>query len=408
MPEAIVLAYSGGLDTSYCVPWLIDEYGAEVITVTADVGGLDAGELGAKSRAAGATRHVHVDARRTFFDEILRWLIAGNVLRGEFYPLCVGAERSLQAREVARVARELGVTAVAHGCTAAGNDQVRFEVALRTAAPDLKILAPIRDHAPSRDDEVAYLATKGVDVAASTGAYSINSGLWGVTIGGRETLDTAESIPEEAWARTRGAFDSPRAAERHVIAFERGVPCALDGAALDPVALIEELDALAAGFGIGRGIHLGETILGNKGRVAFEAPAASVLITSHRELEKLVLTARQQRTKDHLARIYGDLVHEGQFLEPSCRDIEALFESTQQRVTGTVTVLLRTGSLFVEGVASLHSLRAASTAVYGEAAGEWSPEDAKGFSRLIGLPGILHARAGTPAPGSSESAESAR
>ena len=397
MADTIALAYSGGLDTSWCIPHLAESLGAEIITVNVDVGGIDPDELSAleeRSAQLGAKRHVHVDARDTFFEEVIRFLLMGNVLRGQLYPLCVGAERSLQAREVARIANELGVSAVAHGCTAAGNDQVRFEVALRTAAPEIEIIAPVRDLAPSREDEIAFLAKQGFTIADSTGSYSINSGLWGVTIGGRETLDTKESLPEDAWVRTRGAFENPREAERHVISFERGVPVAVDGEAGSAVDTIERVDALASAFGIGRGIHLGETVLGVKGRVAFEAPAATLLITAHRELEKLVLTAQQQTVKDHVSRVYGDLVHAGQFLEPTCRDIESLMSSSQSRVTGDVTLTLRPGSVFVDGVTSPWSLRDASSALYGEAIGEWTPADAAGFSRIVGIPGQLHARAG--------------
>lgn len=397
MTDPVALAYSGGLDTSWCIPHLVESHDAEVITVNVDVGGLDETELhamAARSAELGAKRHVHVDAKDTFYQEVIRFLLIGNVLRGNVYPLCVGAERSLQAREVARVATELGASAVAHGCTAAGNDQVRFEVALRTAAPEIEILAPVRDLAPSREDEIAYLAERGFAPPAASGAYSINSGLWGVTIGGRETLDTKESLPEDAWVRTRGAFDSPRSAERHVVTFEKGVPVAIDNERGSAVDTIERIDALASAFGIGRGIHLGETVLGVKGRVAFEAPAATVLITAHRELEKLVLTAQQQTVKEHVSKIYGDLVHEGQFLEPSCRDIEALLLSSQDRVSGEVTMTLRPGSVFVDGVASPWSLRDASSALYGEAIGEWTPADAAGFSRIVGIPGQLHARAG--------------
>ena len=393
----MVLAFSGGLDTSFCVPWLREATGRDVVTVTVDTGGLDDAArqaLAERARALGAAEHRTVDARRAFFDETLRWLIAGNVLRGQMYPLCVGAERGLQARAVAEVARALGATAVAHGCTAAGNDQVRFEVALRTLAPELEIIAPIRDEGFSREAEIEYLGRHGVEWPAARGAYSINLGLWGCTIGGRETTDTIASIPESAWVMTKRAFDIPRVPVALTVAFERGVPVAIDGNPQDPVALIEALNARVGAYGIGRGIHLGDTIFGLKGRVAFEAPAAHLLIAAHRELEKLVLTGRQQRVKDQLATIYGDLVHEGQFLEPACRDIEALFASTQERVTGEVRVLLRPGALFVEGVASPYSLKAASRAVYGEAAGEWTADDARGFSRMLALPGMLAARAG--------------
>lgn len=393
----IILAFSGGLDTSFAIPWLRERYGREIVTVTVDTGGLDdaaRAALEARSKSLGAIGHKLVDARRAFFDETLKFLVMGNVLRGHLYPLCVGAERSLQARCVAETARKMGASAIAHGCTAAGNDQVRFEVALRTIAPEMDVIAPIRDEGFSRQQEVDYLREKGYEASSERAAYSINRGLWGVTIGGKETTDTLSSIPESAWVLTKGAFDAPKAPRVHHIAFHQGVPTALDLRDLDPVDMVEEIDRLAAPYGIGRGIHLGDTILGMKGRVAFEAPAANVLITAHRELEKLVLTARQQRIKDSVAPIYGDMVHEGQFLDPACRDIEALFESTQRRVTGTVRILLRQGAVFVEGVSSPHSLKNASKAVYGEAAGEWTAADARGFSRLAALPSLLHARAG--------------
>ncbi len=396
MTSPIVLAFSGGLDTSYCVPWLAERHDRPVMTLTVDTGGLDADAAAAladRSKALGAIDHVTVDARAAFFDEVLRFLVMGNVRRGEVYPLCVGAERGLQARELARVAREMGATTVAHGCTAAGNDQVRFEVALRTLAPELEVLAPVRDHSVERAVQVAYLEKKSMPVPPAGGTYSINRGLWGITIGGRETLDSKGSIPEDAWVLTRGAFDTPRTPERHVVRFERGVPTAFDGEALDPVALIERVEAAAAPFGIGRGIHVGDTILGTKGRVAFEAPAADVLITAHRELEKLTLSGRQARVKAHVAGVYGDLVHEGQSLDPVCRDIEALLLSSQATVTGDVAVRFQPGSAFVEGVDAPHSLMAASKGVYGEAAGEWTPADALGFSKVLALPGILHRRA---------------
>jgi len=324
------------------------------------------------------------------------------VRRGQLYPLCVGAERVMQAQTVARMARELDSDMVAHGCTAAGNDQVRFEVALRTLAPDLKVLAPVRDHAFRREEELEYLRSRGLPVPPTGAKYSVNRGLWGVTIGGRETLTSEGSIPDDAWMLTRDAFAKARASERHVLSFRQGRPVALDGRSDGPVALIEALEALAAPFGIGRGIHLGDTIIGTKGRVAFEAPAAEVLLAAHRELEKLVLTGRQQRIKELVAQPYGDLVHEGQLLDPVCRDIEALLASSQQRVTGDVRLLLRSGSVFVEGVESPFSLMAASKGVYGEAAGEWSAADALGFSRIAALPGVFHTRAGERAAASGE------
>ncbi|MGH8310915.1 MAG: argininosuccinate synthase, partial [Steroidobacteraceae bacterium] len=241
---------------------------------------------------------------------------------------------------------------------------------------------------------LAFLERRGLPVPPHGAAYSTNRGLWGVTIGGRETLTSGGSIPESAWVLSTDAFASPREPRRIEIGFQGGLPASLDGETLEPVALIERLETLAAPYGIGRGIHLGDTIIGTKGRVAFEAPAASVLIDAHRELEKLVLTARQQRVKDQVASIYGELVHEGQNLDPVCRDVEALFASSQRRVSGRAVVLLRPGVAFVEGVESPHSLMKASRGVYGEAAGEWTAEDARGFSRMVSLPGVFWTRAG--------------
>jgi argininosuccinate synthase len=401
MTEPIVLAFSGGLDTSFCIPWLAETLRRRVVAVTVDTGGFGgaaAVALADRAYALGAADHLLVDARDAYFDRVLRFLIMGNVRRGQVYPLCVGAERVIQAQEVARAAAVLGSRTVAHGCTAAGNDQVRFEVALRTLDPGLEVLAPVRDQPRPRTEQVAYLEARGLPVPAFGAAYSVNRGLWGVTIGGRETLDSAASLPESAWVLTRGAFDAPLPPARHVLAFAQGVPAALDGEALPPVALLERLEETAGRHGIGRGIHLGETILGIKGRVAFEAPAAEVLLTAHRELEKLTLTGRQLRVKETVAAVYGDLVHEGQHLDPVCRDIEALLLRSQERVTGEVHLLFRTGQVVVEGVTSPFSLLAASRGVYGEAAGEWTAADARGFSRIAALPGMLHARAASAGP----------
>src|SRR5580692_606563 len=400
--KPIVLAYSGGLDTSFLVPWVAENYGRPVITVTVDTGGIDeaaAHTLAQRARALGAIEHHQIDARADYFEQVLRFLIMGNVRRGQLYPLCVGAERVMQAQTIARMARTLGTHTLAHGCTAAGNDQVRFEVALRTLAPDLEVLAPVRDQAFKRQDELDYLQKRNLPVPPYGAAYSTNRGLWGVTIGGKETLTSAGSIPDSAWVLTRDAFTNPRAPERHVISFKNGRPVGLDGKSLTPVAVIETLEKLAAPFGIGRGIHLGDTIIGTKGRVAFEAPAAETLLTAHRELEKLVLTGRQQRIKELVSQPYGDLVHEGQLLDPVCRDIEALLVSSQERVTGDVHVLFRPGNLFIEGVESPYSLMAASKGVYGESVGEWTPADALGFSKIVSLTGVFHHRAGERAQG---------
>ena len=394
--QPVVLAFSGGLDTSFCVPWLKETHGRPVVTVTVDTGGIDAAAadaLAGRAAALGAADHVLVEARGDFFEQVLKYLIMGNVRRGQMYPLCVGAERGIQARCLAGAARELGSGTVAHGCTAAGNDQVRFEIVLKTLAPELEVLAPVRDHAWARRDQIEYLSDRGLPLPAAGSAYSINRGLWGVTIGGTETLDSSGSIPEAAWVLSRGALEEPAEARELTVEFRRGVPVAVDGERLDPVPLIERLEEVGSAYGIGRGIHLGDTILGTKGRVAFEAPAAEILLTAHRELEKLTLSAPQQRIKEQVSLAYGDFIHEGKQLDPVCRDIEALLASSQARVTGAAHCLLRPGSVFVTGVESPHSLMAASRGQYGESAGEWTAADAVGFSRLMALPGLLQTRA---------------
>lgn len=395
--EPILLAFSGGLDTSFCVPWLKETYGRPVVTVTVDTGGIDAEAakvLESRARELGAQDHILVSACDAYFDQVLKFLLMGNIRRGQLYPLCVGAERVMQAQTIAEWAGKLGTKIVAHGCTAAGNDQVRFEVALRTLAPELTILAPVRDRAFKRPEQLKFLEERKLPIPPYGAAYSVNRGLWGVTIGGKETLTSEGSIPDEAWVLSRDAYTKPHPPERHTIGFERGVPSSLDGKKLSPVAAIEQLETIGARFGVGRGIHLGDTIIGTKGRVAFEAPAADVLLNAHRELEKLVLTGRQQRIKDLVAAPYGDLVHEGQHLDPVCRDIEALLVSSQARVTGEVKVLYRPGVAFIEGVTSPYSIMAASKGVYGEAAGEWTAADALGFSKIAALTGMFHRRAG--------------
>jgi argininosuccinate synthase len=367
-----------------------------VITATIDTGGIDDGTAQAlrqRALALGALEHVLLDGRAEFFDSVIRFLIAGNVRRGQLYPLCVGAERGLQAAGLARIASERGASTVAHGCTAAGNDQVRFEVALRTLNPGLEILAPVRDNNWLRQEQLEFLATRKLPLPPEGSAYSINRGLWGITIGGRETLTSERSLPEDAWVLSANAFRAPKDPSEHTIDFECGIPVALDGRRLSPVVLIESLERLAGGYAIGRGIHLGDTVLGTKGRVAFEAPAAETIITTHRELEKLVLSAQQSKVKEMLSNVYGDLIHEGKQLDLACRDIEALLASSQRRVTGQVRFALRPGNLFVTGVTSPHSLLAASRGVYGEAAGEWSAQDALGYSRILSLSGALQSRA---------------
>lgn len=392
----VLLAFSGGLDTSFCVPWLKETYGRDVVTVTVDTGGIDADaarRLEDRALALGAVEHRLLDRKAQFFDRVIRYLIAGNVQRGQLYPLCVGAERGVQAQALAGLAVDRGSHTVAHGCTAAGNDQVRFEVALRTLSPELEVLAPVRDNSFIREEQLGYLQKHGLPLPDQGSDYSVNRGLWGITIGGRETLGSETGLPENAWVLSARAFDDPAAPSDHVLEFDAGVPIALDGDGCDPVALIERLEVLAGRYAIGRGIHLGDTVLGTKGRVAFEAPAAVTLITAHRELEKLVLSAQQSRIKDTVSAVYGDLIHEGRQLDLACRDIEALLKSSQARVSGEVHFSLQPGRLFITGTNSPYSLMAASSGVYGEASGEWSPADALGYSRMLSLPGMLQTRA---------------
>jgi argininosuccinate synthase len=404
--EPILLAFSGGLDTSFCVPWLKDTYQQPVITVTVDTGGIDAAaaqSLAQRSALLGAVEHHLIDARAAYFEQVLKFLIMGNVRRGNVYPLCVGAERVLQAQTIAQMALSLKTKRVAHGCTAAGNDQVRFEVALRTLAPELEIIAPVRDRAFKRPEQLRYLQEHKLPIPPFGGAYSVNRGLWGVTIGGKETLTSQDSLADDAWVLSKDAFAKPRSAEHHSLGFLQGIPHSLDGKHLSAVEIIEALETLAGPFGIGRGIHLGDTVIGTKGRVAFEAPAAEVILTAHRELEKLVLTGKQSRIKESVAQPYGDLVHEGQHLDPVCRDIEALLLSSQTRVSGEVKLLFRPGSVFVEGVTSPYSLMAASKGVYGESAGEWTPTDALGYSKMLALTGVFYKRAGENSSGAAKS-----
>ena len=400
MSSPIALAFSGGLDTSFCVPYLKEETGRPVQTVTVDTGGFteaEKEEIAARSEELGAAGHALVDARADLWDRVLQYLVKGNVLRGGVYPLCVGPERVVQAEALAEAARRLGATAVAHGSTGAGNDQIRFDTALRLLAGDLEILTPIRELTLSREASTAYLRERGFEVEAKTTEYSVNRGLWGTTIGGKETHATDGVLPEAAWPDTVSPASAPDEAHRFQIRFEAGVPVAVDGEALDPVALVERLNREGAQHGVGRGIHVGDTILGIKGRIAFEAPAALTLIDAHRELEKLVLTQLQLVQKAGLGDLYGRLVHEGLFFDPICRDLEAFFDSTQRRVTGDVTVEWFKGAIRILGTTSPHSLFDTGVATYGEDNSLWSGRDAEGFAQIYGLQARLAAHAADPA-----------
>jgi argininosuccinate synthase len=390
--KTVVLAYSGGLDTSYCILTL-RQRGWDVIAVTVDTGGFTPSELeqiAARARQLGAIDYLAVDARRAVYDDFLTYIIKGNVLRGGVYPLCVAAERVQQAIEVARVAKARGAAAVAHGSTGAGNDQVRFDAVLRTLLPGIELIAPIREGNVSRAESTAQLKTVGVDIPPRTTDLSINQSLWGTTIGGREIHDTWNAPGEDVWTLTK----SPAAAEPPVevtLAFKDGLPVALDGRALGGVELIAALNAVAGSRGVGRGIHLGDTILGIKGRIAFEAPAPLVLIQAHRELEKLVLTKWQQFWKESLSSFYGNLLHEGLYFDPVMRDVERFLDSSQQRVSGDVRVWLGHGHSQVRGVRSPHSLVAPDVARYGEEQGYWNGDDARGFCKLYALQAAIAA-----------------
>jgi argininosuccinate synthase len=357
-----------------------------------DTGGSSPAERGAIRRQAervGAVEHHEVDAREEVYRRFVRFLIQGNVLRGEVYPLSVAAERTQQALSVVETARRIGARAVAHGSTGAGNDQVRFDVALRVLAPDLQIVTPIRDEAVRREQAIAFLTSRGLPVPPKAGEYSINRGLWGTTWGGGWTHDTWAGPPDELLEPPADAPD-PR---EIVIGWERGLAAALDGQPLGGPALIQRLGELAAGYGIGRNIHVGETALGIKGRIGFEAGAALLLIGAHRELEKLVLTKWQAFWKDQLARFYGDRLHEGQYFDPSLRDIEALITSSQERVTGETRVRLAAGRFHVVGTRSPHSMMDSAVATYGEENRLWTGDEARAFARVAAVPSLLAARA---------------
>ena len=388
----LALAFSGGLDTSYCVPRLAEQ-GYAVHTVFVNTGGASPDERAAIRRQAmtvGAVEHHEVDARDEVFGRFVSFLIQGNILRGEVYPLSVSAERTQQAISVIEVARAIGARAVAHGSTGAGNDQVRFDIALRVLAPELAIVTPIRDEGLTRERAIAYLEERGLPVPAKASAYSINAGLWGTTWGGGWTHDTWAGPPEEL-------LDPPAAApapRELVIGWERGVPVTLDDAPFSGPNLIARLAELSAQYGLGRNIHVGETALGIKGRIGFEAGAALLLIGAHRELEKLVLTKWQVFWKDQLGRFYGDRLHEGHYFDPALRDIEALLTSSQQRVTGETRVRVAPGRFMVTGARSPFSMMDRSVATYGEENRLWTGDEARAFARIGAIPSLLAQRAG--------------
>jgi len=395
--KLLALAFSGGLDTSYCVPALT-ERGYAVHTVFVNTGGTSAAQraaIAAQARAVGAVAHHEVDARAAVFDRFVRYLIQGNVLRGEVYPLSVAAERTQQAISVIEVARQIGAGAVAHGSTGAGNDQIRFDIAFRVLAPELAVITPIREGALSREETTAYLLARGLPVPPKSGAFSINRGLWGTTWGGGWTHDSWAPPPPEL---LDPPADAPAPVDL-VLAWQEGIPTTLDGHDMAGHAVVDALSERAAPYGIGHGIHVGETALGIKGRIGFEAASALILVAAHRELEKLVLTKWQLFWKDHLGRFYGDRLHEGHYFDPALRDIEALMTSSQRRVSGETRVRLGPGRFLVTGAQSPYSMMDRAVATYGEEHRLWTGDEAKAFAQVGAIPELLATRAAVRAHG---------
>ncbi len=389
----IVLAFSGGLDTTFCVLWLKKELGADVITATVDTGGFSEPELAAiaeRSKALGALKHYALDGRAEVFERFAVPLIQGNILRGRVYPLSVAAERVLQAEMIARVAKEVKADGVCHGSTGAGNDQVRFDAVFQVLLPGVKVHTPIRDLGLSRQQETDYLAKEGIAVPAKTTAYSVNAGLWGTTVGGGATHDPWTEIPDSAFPSM--SAEPPTEQTDVVVGFEKGIPTSLNGTATEGVNLVSALHALGRRYAVGRGVHMGDTILGIKGRIGFEAPAPLMLIAAHNELEKLVLTRWQSFWKNQAGEFYGQMLHEGLYFDPVMRDIEAMIKSSQETVTGEARLRLRAGRFDVTGVKSPYSM-IAGAATYGETTKLWTGDEAAGFSKLHALPMTLAARA---------------
>jgi argininosuccinate synthase len=379
----VVLAYSGGLDTSFCIKYLSAEKGLEVHALTVDTGGFSPEELEQMSQRAsqlGAASFQAVDAVPSYYDQCLRYLIYGNVLRNGTYPLSVSAERVFQALETARYAQQIGAQAVAHGSTGAGNDQVRFDLAFEVLGQGLEIITPIRDLKLSRQQEVDYLQQHGIAWSAAKGRYSINQGIWGTSVGGAETLTSDQPLPETAYP-SQLQQSEPRQIS---LQFEKGELVGLDGKKFaHPTAAIRALQEIAAPYAIGRDIHVGDTIIGIKGRVGFEAAAPLIIIKAHHLLEKHVLTKWQQYWKEQLANWYGMLLHEGQYLEPVMRNIETFLEDTQQSVSGQVHVRLHPYRFELLGIESEYDLMNSGFGQYGEMNKAWSGEDVKGFTRIL-------------------------
>jgi argininosuccinate synthase len=404
----IVLAFSGGLDTSYALV-LLREQGWDVVTVNVDTGGLHSGEgeaVAARAKELGAAEHIVIDARAELYERVISYAIKANYLRNGGYPSCVGAERLIQAEKVVGAALAHGAQAIGHGSTGAGADHVRYDAVIRALAPRLEIITPIRDQQLTREAETEFLRSRGYEVSPKTSTYSINEGLLGTTIGGGETYGSWDYLPESAWTYTRSIDDAPAAGAEITIGFDQGevVSLAIDGGEPVPAdpnySILSALNELGGEHGVGRGVHMGSTMVGNLARVAFEAPGMLILIAAHRELERLVLSNRQQATKATLGTTYGDLLHEAVYYDPVLDDFRAFLDSSQRRVTGKVRVLLRKGSIVPLGSQSPYSLLDAAArqgVVYGYGSSLWTGEEARAFAHMYAMPGAISRIAGAGA-----------
>lgn len=383
MKKKVVLAYSGGLDTSYCVRYLSHDLGYEVHAVTVNTGGFSPTELQAieaRAHQLGVASYRAIDVVEQYYQDCIKYLIFGNVLKNNTYPLSVSAERVFQAIAVAQQARTLGADAIAHGSTGAGNDQVRFDMVFQSLMPQAEIITPIRDKRLSREEEIAYLKAQGFEMDFAKAQYSINQGLWGTSVGGKETLTSHQYLPEEAWPTPISKTGS----EQVSITYQKGEPIALNEQHMSPVAVIQALQKLAQSYGIGRDIHVGDTIIGIKGRVGFEAAAPLLILKAHETLEKHTLTKWQIYHKQQLALFYGNWLHEGQFLDPAMRDIEAFLTSTQRYVSGTVHLQLMPHHFHIIGTESPNDLMQSKFGSYGEMNLGWTGEDVRGFAKVFG------------------------
>ena len=385
MSKKVVLAFSGGLDTSFCVPYLKNERGLEVHTVMVNTGGFSPAEEKAieeRALALGAASHKTVNAVETYYEKGIKYLIFGNILKNATYPLSVSSERVFQALEVLKHVKEIGAEAVAHGSTGAGNDQVRFDIVFEILAPEVEIIAPVREFGFTRQYEIDYLQKHGFESSWEKSKYSINQGLWGTSIGGVETLSSDGYLPEEAYP-TKVTKSEP---EHIKIGFEKGEPVSFNGEKMSPVEVIKTVRAAAAPFGIGRDIHIGDTIIGIKGRVGFEAAAPLILVKAHHLLEKHTLTKGQLYWKDQIAGWYGQQMHEAMYLDPVCRDMEAMMDSIEKYVTGEVEVRLMPYHFAVLGCTSEHDLMSSKFGAYGEENKSYTGRDVVGFTKVIANP----------------------